>query len=192
MRLMRLPIVSLAALCALAGPVRAAEPASPIVVTTVDYRVPALTLTREDGATVSLPKELDDGRPVAVNFIFTTCAAICPLLTQTFATFQKRLGRDAAHLHLVSFSIDPEQDTPERLRQYAAKFKAGPGWNWYTGTAAASVAVQKAFDVYRGDKMAHGAVMLMRARPGAPWRRVEGFATADDLVREYRAMTGRH
>ena len=52
----------------------------------------------------------------------------------------------------------------------------------------ASVAVQRAFDVYRGDKMSHTAVTLMRAAPGKPWLRIEGFVTPDDLVRDYRSL----
>ena len=88
----------------------------------------------------------------------------------------------------MSISIDPEQDTPERLRDYAKRFRAGPGWNYYTGTQAASVAVQKAFSVFRGDKMSHTAVTLLRASPGASWQRLDGFATPDELVRYYHAL----
>jgi protein SCO1/2 len=49
---------------------------------------------------------------------------------------------------------------------------------------AASVAAQKAFNVYRGEKMSHEPATLVRAAPGAPWVRVEGFATADQLLAE--------
>jgi len=154
----------------------------------VDYVTPDVNLVRDDGKAVSLRSELDDGRPVIMNFIFTTCTSICPLSSQTFAQFARSLGADRDKVHLVSISVDPEQDTPERLREYARKFAAGPEWQHYTGTLAASVAAQRAFDVYRGDKMSHTPVTLIRAAPGDHWRRVEGFATPDDLLSEYRTL----
>ena len=154
----------------------------------VNYRTPAISLTREDGRTVLLARELDDGRPVLLNFIFTSCPSICPLASQTFAEFQRRLGADAAAVHLLSISIDPEQDTPARLLEYARKFHARPGWQHYTGSLADSVTAQRAFDVYRGNKMSHTPVTLMRAAPGQPWLRIEGFVTPDELVQDYRRL----
>ena len=150
------------------------------------YAVPAVSLVRDDGKVVSLPDEMNDGRPIVLNFIFTTCSSICPLMSSVFAQFERRLGADADKVHLMSISIDPEQDTPPRLRAYARKFHAGLEWQHYTGTLAASITAQRAFDLYRGGKMSHTAVTLMRAAPGKPWLRIEGFVTSDDLVRDYR------
>lgn len=156
----------------------------------VSYRTPDILLVRQDGKTVSLPRELDDGRPVLLTFIFTTCSSICPLSSRTLEEFQGRLGAEAVRVHLVSVSIDPEQDTPARLTEYARKFHAGRGWQYYTGTVAASIAAQRAFDVYRGEKMSHTPVTLMRAAPGQPWLRIEGFVTPDELLRDYRTLLG--
>jgi len=153
-----------------------------------DYAVPAVRLVRDDGKVVSLPEEMNDGRPIVLNFIFTTCTSICPLMSSVFAQFEHRLGAEADKVHLMSISIDPEQDTPARLTEYARKFHAGPEWQHYTGTLDASIKAQRAFDVYRGEKMSHAAVTLMRAAPGKPWLRIEGFVTPDDLVRDYRKL----
>jgi protein SCO1/2 len=153
-----------------------------------DYRVPELQLVSENGATVSLPKELDDGRAVVMDFMYTTCATTCPLSSAAFAQFQTRLGADRKAVHLVSISIDPEQDTPARLREYARKFGAGPGWQLYTGTQQASIAAQRAFGAYRGDKMSHIPITFMRAAPGKPWMRIDGFVTPDQLLHHYRDM----
>ena len=154
----------------------------------VSYEPPAVTMVRADGKSVSLPRELDDGRPVLLNFIFTTCSSICPLTSRTLEEFQHKLGAEADKVHMMSISIDPEQDTPARLREYARKFHAGPAWHYYTGTVAASLATQKAFDVYRGEKMSHTPVTLMRAAPGKPWLRIEGFVTPDELVDDYQKL----
>ncbi len=162
--------------------------AIPVARSTVTYETPAVTLVREDGKRVSLARELDDGRPVLLNFIFTTCSSICPLTSRTLEEFQRKLGSEAARIHLMSISIDPEQDTPARLAEYARKFHAGPEWQYYTGTVAASLAAQRAFDVYRGEKMSHTPVTLMRAAPGEPWLRIEGFVTPDELLDDYRNL----
>jgi len=162
--------------------------ASTVSRSTMSYEAPAVTLVRADGKSVSLPQELDDGRPVLLNFVFTTCSSICPLTSRTLEEFQDKLGSEAARIHLMSISIDPEQDTPARLSEYARKFHAGPDWQYYTGSIAASIAAQKAFDVYRGEKMSHTPVTLMRSAPGKPWLRIEGFVTPDELVDDYQKL----
>jgi protein SCO1/2 len=150
-----------------------------------NYKVPEVTLVRQDGEQVHFLKELDDGRPVMLNFIYTNCAAVCPLISHVFASAQSKLGKEVSKVHLVSISIDPEGDTPARLSEYAKKFKAGTGWQFYTGSTQASIDVQKAFDSYRGDKMNHLPLIFFRATPDKPWIRLDGFVTADDLVKEY-------
>jgi protein SCO1/2 len=109
-------------------------------------------------------------------------------MSSVFAQFERRLGADADKVHLMSISIDPEQDTPARLVEYARKYHAGREWQHYTGTLAASITAQRAFGVYSGSKMSHAAVMLMRAAPGKPWLRIDGLVTPDDLVRDYREL----
>jgi protein SCO1/2 len=148
-----------------------------------DYKLPQIQLVREDGKSVSLIDELNDGRPLVLNFMYTTCTEICPLTSKIFAELQDKLGTERDRVHMVSISIDPEQDTPEVLAKYAHKFGAGPQWQFYTGTIDASIAAQRAFEVYRGDKMEHSPVTFIRAAPGKPWLRIDGFAKADELLR---------
>ena len=186
-----------AVLAALAIPlasVSAAEPAAAVhahalskdvKVRAADYRLPDVWVVRDDGVRVPFATEIDDGRPVVLNFIYTTCPGVCPIMSHTFSELQDRLGDERKKVHMVSISIDPEQDTPARLRAYAGKFSAGPQWQHYTGSIGASVAVQKAFDAYRGDKMSHDPLTLMRSAPGKPWVRIDGFATGIELVHLY-------
>ena len=154
----------------------------------VTYRLPQTTLVRSDGAKASFPNEIDDGRPVVLNFIFTTYTAVCPILSQSFAEFQRKLGADSDKVRMVSISIDPEADTPARLTEYAKRFDAGRQWGFYTGSVQASVTLQKAFQAYFGDKMHHRPMTFMRAAPGQAWVRLEGFATPDELLKEYRQL----
>jgi protein SCO1/2 len=153
-----------------------------------DYRVPAMALVRQDGQKVNFPAELDDGRPVILNFIYTSCTAICPATTQVLAQVQEKLGKERGKAHMISISIDPEYDTPARLDGFARKLGAGAQWQFYTGTLEASVAMQKAFDAYRGDKMNHMPVTYLRAAPGKPWVRLDGLRSPDDIVKEFRGL----
>ncbi len=152
------------------------------------YTLPEVTLVREDGKKVPFPADMDDGRPVLLNFIYTTCTAICPVLSQTFSGFQQKLGPEVEKVRMISVSVDPEQDTPERLAKYARRYHAGPQWTHYTGSVDASIQVQKAFGAYYVDKMNHRPVVFLRAAPGQRWVRLDGFATPDDLVKEYRGL----
>ena len=155
------------------------------------YEVPAVVLTSMDGHKVALAEELQNGQPVLLNFIFTTCTTICPVLSASFTQVQKELGPEASHVQMISVSIDPQNDSPAKLSDYAKRFKAGPGWQFLTGDLDDVIAVQKAFDAYRGDKMNHPPLTFMRASAEGSWVRFEGFASAADLVREYRDLTTR-
>ncbi len=153
-----------------------------------NYDTPDVAVIRQDGKKLSFGKELDDGRPVILNFVFVSCSAICPMLSHLFSKVQTKLAKDGQKAHMVSISIDPENDTPAKLAEYAKKFGAGSDWNFYTGTREVSIAIQKAFNAYRGDKMNHTSIILMRAKPGKPWLRVEGFLSPDAVAREYHTM----
>ena len=159
---------------------KAPEPAR----TSAAYSIPDVQLVRDDGKTVGLSQELDDGRPVVLSFIFTSCTTVCPVISSTLARLQRKLGPARDRVHLVSITIDPEFDTPARLRAYAIRFGAGPEWQHYGGTLAASQAAQRAFGVYRGDKMNHAPATLVRTAPGAPWVRLDGYPTAEQLLAE--------
>lgn len=154
----------------------------------VSYQLPDVTLVREDGKKISFAEDMRDSKPVYLNFIYTSCTAICPVMSQLFAGLQTRLGNEASEVRMVSVSIDPEYDTPARLSKYARQYSAGPQWHFYTGTIQSSVAVQKAFDVYNLDKMNHTVVTFFRAKPDSAWVRLDGFVMPDALLREYTIL----
>ena len=152
------------------------------------YTLPNLTMVDQNGDAVSIQELLSADKPTLVNFIFTTCTAICPVMSATFEQVQRELGEDAGKVLMVSVSIDPEQDTPSALADYAKRFHAGPQWTFLTGSLEDSIAVQKAFDAYRTDKANHAAVTFVHQRPDAKWIRYDGFVNAGDLARETLAM----
>lgn len=165
----------------------AASAAAPVKRTEASYQPAAVSMQRQDGKATDFRQMLDDGRPVLLNFIFTSCTAICPVTSQVFSEVRERLGKDRDRVNMVSVSIDPENDTPRRLVDYAERFNAGGSWNFFTGTAQDSIALQKSFKAYQGDKMNHVPVTFLRAAPGKPWVRLEGFSGPGVLMAELRA-----
>jgi len=147
-----------------------------------------VTLVDQNGRRVSLAELLDADKPVMLNFIFTSCTAICPTMSAIFSSVQTRLGDDAGRVRMVSISIDPEQDSPDVLKAYARRFNAGPQWEFLTGSLDDIITVQKAFDADRGDKMNHAPLTLLRTTPAGSWVRYDGFATASELADECRDM----
>jgi protein SCO1/2 len=93
--------------------------------------VPAFTLVERSGRPISR----DDlaGLPWVADFIFTRCSGMCPALSTRMADLRRQLRAQGLHARLVSFSVDPTHDTPEVLRDYAARFGADDGWMFVTG-----------------------------------------------------------
>ena len=153
------------------------------------YDLPDVTLTSMDGTKTSLTSALKQDGPVMLQFIFTTCPTVCPVMSSILSAAQSKLGADVSKVRLISISIDPEHDTPERLREYARKFRAGRQWLFLTGSTEDIAAIQKAFDAYRGSKMRHEPLTFLRATPGDQWVRLEGLMNATQLVAEYKLLT---
>lgn len=150
------------------------------------YAVPDVTLLDQSGRQTALRSLLENPRPVALNFIFTTCTTICPVMTATFAQMRRELGADAARIRMVSISIDPEYDRPQVLKQYAERYGGGAGWSFLTGDDQDIRRVLQAFGVYSGSKMNHRPVTLLRPSGASGWVRIEGLASGRDLAREAR------
>ena len=91
-------------------------------------------------------------------------------------------------MQMVSVSIDPEYDTPARLQEYAKKFRAGPQWDFLTGTKEQMIRVQKAFDAYEGSKMSHKPLTLLKSPRADEWIRLEGLIGASVIIEEYRKL----
>jgi protein SCO1/2 len=150
------------------------------------YALPALNVTRADARRMTLAQAIDDGRPVMLNFVYTSCNSICPVTSQVFVEVRERMGADRDKVNMVSISIDPEQDTPGKLTEYAKRFGSAGVWAHYTSNSADAVSIQRAFDVWRGDKMNHQPTTFIRSSPGKPWVRLDGFYAPSALVSEFQ------
>lgn len=74
------------------------------------------------------------GRLTVANFIFTRCKGPCPVMTSRMSELSRKLGKAGREVQLVSFTVDPEHDTPEVLATYASQVGASlPQWRFATG-----------------------------------------------------------
>jgi len=112
-------------------------------------RFPNVTLTTQDGVDVRFYDDLIKGKTVGITLIYTTCQYACPLETARMAQVQRLLGdRMGREIFFYSITIDPEHDTPAVLKDYAAKYKAGPGWLFLTGKQADIDLISKKIGLY--------------------------------------------
>ncbi|MGE0548496.1 MAG: SCO family protein [Kofleriaceae bacterium] len=96
--------------------------------------VPAFNLTDERGQPFT--QAALDGNVTIVNFIFTRCDTICPLISGRMEKIQEKTGVAGAAIKMVSFTVDPAYDTPAQLAEFAKRYHADPArWRFVTGTA---------------------------------------------------------
>jgi len=114
------------------------------------FAIPSWELIDQDGRPFGT-KQLA-GKIWVANFIFTSCPSVCPALSEKMQLLQKRTRHAAQHVHLVTFTVDPETDTPERLKAYAKSYKANPvRWSFVTGnTKEVEETIVKGFKLAMG------------------------------------------
>ena len=145
------------------------------------YALPDLAVKTQTGQTVSFYRDLVKGRVVAVNFVFTSCTTVCPTMGATFARVQKLLG-DRKDVALISVSVDPANDTPERLAAWSQRLGAQPGWTLVTGSQADVTAILKAAGAYSSDAASHTPLVLVGNDAQGKWERVDGLAAPKTIV----------
>lgn len=151
---------------------------------TQNYNLPDLKLLKKNGEKISVSELFDKDKTVMVNFIFTTCNTICPIMSGTFSQVDKELDKLDQNFELISISIDPEFDTPRELQRYAKVINASEKWKFITGSREAIVQLQTAFGIYRGSKMNHEPITLIRKPNSQDWIRIDGFASAKALIQQ--------
>jgi protein SCO1/2 len=145
--------------------------------------LPDTPLVDEQGRKVHFRSDVVHDRVVAIQLIFTTCGTICPPLGANFGKLRKLLGdRAGRDVQLISLSVDPQADTPERLKAWATQFGYGPGWTLLTGAEEDVRALRKALRVDSGDKSSHSPLVLVGNPTTGKWTRAYGLAAPATLV----------
>lgn len=146
--------------------------------------IPDVELLDQNGNRVHFYTDLVKGKTVAIQFIFTTCTTVCPPLGATFARVQKELGERAGRdAHLISISVDPATDTPERLKAWAAKFHAAEGWTLVTGAKPQVNELLRSLGAATASPADHSPTVLVGNDAKGQWTRTYGLARSSVLVK---------
>ncbi len=169
----------------------AAEPPADESLSQAPVKVPDLEVLTQDGRKVHFYRDLVKGRTVAVNFIYTTCTAICSPMTANMREVQQLLGSAAAgKVEIISITIDPKLDTPSALKAFAQKFEAGPGWTFVTASPATIAKLQKGFAVSMSRKEDHTPLVIIGNDATGKWTRKFGLAHPEVIAAAIRQTAG--
>lgn len=145
--------------------------------------IPDVEVLDQDGRKLRFYTDLIKGKSVVVNFVYTSCEGVCPMLGRSFANLQsalgERLGRD---VHLVSVSTDPATDTPERLKAWGSRWGARPGWDLVTGDKKT---MDRLLEALRGDPArtgGHSNLVVLGSYDKGVWVREFGLDKPDRFI----------
>ena len=140
-------------------------------------------LLTQDGEPVRFATDIVADRIVVMDFVYTTCTTVCPVLSAILGQVQERLGeRLGADVHMVSVSVDPGRDTPERLKAYASSLRAQPGWVWLTGEKMSIDDVLRGLGAYTPNFEDHPSMILVGDARTGTWHRFFGFPGPDKIL----------
>ena len=147
------------------------------------------TLVDQHGNEVKFVSDVIGDRIVVMDFVYTTCTTVCPVISAVFGQLQKRLGDTLGDdVLLVSVSVDPVRDTPQRLKAYAKKFNAQPGWIWLTGAKRTMDDVLDGLGAYTPNFEDHPAMVLVGDGQNGQWSRFYGFPNPDRIMEQVNAI----
>ena len=141
-------------------------------------------LINQDGQKMRFYSDVLKDKVVVINTFFTTCTGVCPPINRSLERVQEalgdRLGKDA---FLISMSVDPETDTPSRLKEYSRRFHARPGWIFLTGKKENVDWALYKLGQYVETKDNHTNIIIIGNEPKGLWKKAFGLAKADELMK---------
>jgi protein SCO1/2 len=145
---------------------------------------PNVPLLTQDGTPVRFYDDLVKGKKVIINFTYTNCAVSCPLTTSNLARVQEILGdRVGRDIFIVSLTLDPENDTPAVLREYARSFNARAGWTFATGRREDVDAIRRRLGLYDSpDYTQHMGLLTFGNEPEGKWAATPALDTPKNIV----------
>ena len=142
--------------------------------------VPDVPVTNQHGEQKRFFSDLVEGRTVAINFMYTSCSAVCSPMTATLSQVQRDLMARDSKVELVSVSVDPVTDRPPVLKEFAQRFAVKSGWNFVTGESADIAKLIDAFGL-RGKKEDHTPIIFISNGATGKWTLTLGLASAKSI-----------
>ena len=137
-------------------------------------------LVDQAGTTHRLYTDLIEGNTVVVSAFYTDCKAACPV-TNANLTELRKAWSDRPELRFVSISLDPEVDTQEKVKAYAASLGAPAGWSFLTGDPTAVRFALHRLGLEAKDKETHSALLMIGNDRTGLWKKALGMAPVASL-----------
>lgn len=150
--------------------------------------VPDLQVVTQTGDHLRFNSELVKGRIAIVTGFFTSCTSMCPItqeaLSHVARLLGKRLGKDVV---IISLSVDPDHDTPERMKAWEEKFHIGSGWILASGNKADVQTLLKSLGLYVDLPQRHQSALMIGGQTSG-WVRVSSWTEPEKLVKLVDSM----
>ncbi|HET6977458.1 MAG TPA: SCO family protein [Pyrinomonadaceae bacterium] len=151
-----------------------------------ELTIPDLLLIDQDGKQVRFYSDLLKDKTFALSFFYTDCSYVCTRQGQLFSSLQQRLGsRLGNDVFIVSVTMNPRTDTPNKLRKWAAKYGRQPGWTLLTGRASE---VEKLLRLFTGEmagpKEIHSGVIYLADDRTGRWSQIDDLTPAREVERK--------
>lgn len=160
-----------------------------------EQHLPNILLTSHQGKQVRFYDDLVKDKAVTLNFFYTHCDEICPLVTANLAKVQKLLGNQVGRdIYMYSFTLKPEEDSVDVIRKYREKFHAGPGWSFFTAKPEDMEKLRKAIGFtypdpkVDKDKTQHIGNVRYGNEPLMLWSACPGMARAQWIAETFEWM----
>jgi cytochrome oxidase Cu insertion factor (SCO1/SenC/PrrC family)/cytochrome c2 len=175
---------AIAAACLLLSPAFGAEPYK----RGADY-FPNLPVVDQNGGSGRFYDDKIKGKTVVISFIYTSCQDICPLTTARMAQLEEKLGDAMGRdVFFYSMTVDPVNDTPEKMKKFAEAFGAGPGWQFLTGTFENIKTINAALGDTSKELYEHRNEIVIGNDVTGEWSRNNLFGDLDRLVIDVKSM----
>lgn len=141
-----------------------------------------LKLVDQNGRRVDLYDDLIHERIVVINSFFASCTGSCPVMARTFLLLQNKLGdRLGKDVVLISITVDPTNDTPEKLKEYAKRVGAKRGWYFLTGTPEEVDAALRKIGQHTDAREAHMNIVIAGNDRTGLWKKVLAIAPSEEV-----------
>jgi protein SCO1/2 len=143
-----------------------------------------VVLVNQNGEKMRLYTDLLKGRVIVINFFFATCHGSCLPMNRNLQKVHEALGdRAGKDVYIISISVDPTLDTPAKLKEYARKVNAGPGWYFLTGDKANVDFALRKLGGYVDNKENHTNIFIIGNERTGLWKKAFGLARSDELIK---------
>jgi protein SCO1/2 len=179
-----------AVLCLLATFHVAAQTNRKIILHDRELTIPDLVLVDQDGKSVRFYTDLLKGKTFALSFFYTDCTYICTRQGELFSSLQKRLasrlGKDA---FIISVTMNPQTDTPAKLKRWASKYGRRPGWTLVTGRVDD---VEKLLRLFTGEmagpKEIHSGLIYIADDMSGRWSYIHDLTPAAEVEKQMHEL----